>query len=119
MIYVYIWYIRGIAELVGIVSAGSQIHTVQDFINDKQSVSDIENIVPFSPQENKVIDDAAIIIEGSIIHSISTAQWDFIFTHREMIFARTTPEQKLLIVTEMQKRGHRVGVTGDGVNGSA
>ena len=32
------------------------------------------------------------------------------------IFARTTPEQKLRLVTLLQKQGHIVAVTGDGVN---
>eukprot|EP00598_Pedospumella_elongata_P003492 CAMPEP_0184986220 /NCGR_PEP_ID=MMETSP1098-20130426/15825_1 /TAXON_ID=89044 /ORGANISM="Spumella elongata, Strain CCAP 955/1" /LENGTH=59 /DNA_ID=CAMNT_0027510403 /DNA_START=23 /DNA_END=199 /DNA_ORIENTATION=- len=44
--------------------------------------------------------------------------WDFVFRHKEMVFARTTPEHKLMIVKEAQRRGHRVGVTGDGVNDS-
>lgn len=42
--------------------------------------------------------------------------WDWVLAHEELIFARTTPEQKLRIVMEFQRRGEVVAVTGDGTN---
>ena len=37
---------------------------------------------------------------------------------RDVVFARTTPDQKLMIVEACQKLSHVVAVTGDGVNDS-
>lgn len=38
--------------------------------------------------------------------------------HPELVFARTSPQQKLVIVEGFQRQGLIVAVTGDGVNDS-
>ena len=46
------------------------------------------------------------------------AKWDAILAHPQIVFARTSPQQKLVIVGNCQRVGHVVAVTGDGVNDS-
>jgi len=41
-----------------------------------------------------------------------------IIQHPELVFARTSPQQKLVIVEGFQRQGLIVAVTGDGVNDS-
>ena len=60
----------------------------------------------------------SIIVEGPDISLLPPVCWNYIFEHNEIIFSRTSPEEKLLIVKEAQTRGYLVGVTGDGVNDS-
>ena len=50
---------------------------------------------------------------------ISREQLDEILkNHTEIVFARTSPQQKLIIVEGCQRQGAIVAVTGDGVNDS-
>merc|ERR1711952_501682 len=43
---------------------------------------------------------------------------DILMHHTEIVFARTSPRQKLIIVEGCQRMGAIVAVTGDGVNDS-
>lgn len=60
--------------------------------------------------------DVSIVVKGSEIEDISAEKWADIFSHREIVFARTSPRQKLEIVNNLQLLGEVVTVTGDGCN---
>ncbi|PVV02300.1 hypothetical protein BB560_003250, partial [Smittium megazygosporum] len=60
----------------------------------------------------------AVVIHGEELATMTDEDWDQIFHKPEVIFARTSPKNKLEIVTRAQSLGHIVGVTGDGVNDS-
>jgi sodium/potassium-transporting ATPase subunit alpha len=60
----------------------------------------------------------AIVVPGSQIADLVEEDWDRILSHQEIVFARTSPQQKLLIVENNQRLGNIVAVTGDGVNDS-
>jgi sodium/potassium-transporting ATPase subunit alpha len=64
-------------------------------------------------------DAAACVIHGNQLKNMSPDQLDNILrTHAEIVFARTSPQQKLIIVEGFQRMNAIVAVTGDGVNDS-
>ena len=65
-------------------------------------------------------DVAACVYSGTMIKEQLTtdAAWDGVLTHQQVVFARTTPQQKLAIVENYQRLGNVVAVTGDGTNDS-
>jgi sodium/potassium-transporting ATPase subunit alpha len=58
----------------------------------------------------------AIVVAGADINHMDDFMWDWVLSHQELVFARTSPEQKLRIVSEFQRRAEVVAVTGDGTN---
>ena len=74
---------------------------------------------PGSPDYEDPNDAQAIVVPGHTISvDMSEERWDFILNHPQIVFARTSPQQKLVIVENCQRLGHIVAVTGDGVNDS-
>lgn len=59
---------------------------------------------------------AALVLHGDLVDTATDAQWDQIFRAREIVFARTLPRHKLIIVQKLQEQGEIVGSIGDGVN---
>eukprot|EP00168_Porphyra_purpurea_P021284 TRINITY_DN93_c0_g1_i4.p1 TRINITY_DN93_c0_g1~~TRINITY_DN93_c0_g1_i4.p1 ORF type:complete len:583 (+),score=231.64 TRINITY_DN93_c0_g1_i4:139-1749(+) len=60
----------------------------------------------------------SIVVPGSQIKDLDEADWDRVLAHEQIVFARTSPQQKLIIVENNQRLNHIVAVTGDGVNDS-
>ncbi|WP_024302801.1 cation-transporting P-type ATPase [Pseudogulbenkiania sp. MAI-1] len=60
--------------------------------------------------------DAGTVVTGDELERLSDTQLQLRLDHPDLIFARTTPEQKQRIVTVLQRKGEIVAVTGDGVN---
>ena len=59
----------------------------------------------------------AAVVHGGKLSSMSEQDLDAVLsTHSEIVFARTSPQQKLMIVEGCQRLGMIVAVTGDGVN---
>ncbi|KAK0959900.1 hypothetical protein LTR91_020583, partial [Friedmanniomyces endolithicus] len=58
----------------------------------------------------------SIVLSGADLETLDDSQWNKLCRYDEIVFARTTPEHKLRIVKELQKRELTVGMTGDGVN---
>ena len=61
----------------------------------------------------------AAVVHGQDLRDMTEKQLDEILNnHPEIVFARTSPQQKLIIVEGCQRNGAIVAVTGDGVNDS-
>lgn len=84
-----------------------------------QVVHDASSLVRFpneSEDNSSAPRDAALLLSGSDLMSLNEQQWEQLCKYHEIVFSRTTPDQKLRIVREFQARKQIVGMTGDGVN---
>ncbi|KAI0376177.1 calcium ATPase [Hypomontagnella monticulosa] len=94
-----------IAQDAGIVSsATSLVHNVSALPREELD-EDVKSLGPRS----------SLLISGPELLTLNEHQWKVLTEYEEIVFARTTPEQKLRIVREFQVDGV-VAMTGDGVN---
>ncbi|KAI5239616.1 putative Na/K ATPase alpha 1 subunit [Aureobasidium subglaciale] len=96
-----------IARNVGIFTHSGEPDTYETiaeghtFVNDSEKGARVNN---------------SLLLEGPSINKLTDEDWDIVCSYEEIVFARTTPEQKLRIVNELKDRDNVVAVTGDGVN---
>jgi sodium/potassium-transporting ATPase subunit alpha len=66
--------------------------------------------------DNDSRDQRALSLTGNDIQKLQPEDWEQVCNFDEIVFSRTTPDQKLRIVKEFQQRNGVVAMTGDGVN---
>jgi sodium/potassium-transporting ATPase subunit alpha len=100
-----------IARRIGIFSGEGEPDTLKDVLvhNEDENAPILE--LPGSDPNNR-----ALLLEGTQLGELNSTDWDRVCQYTEIVFGRTTPEQKLRIVNELKERGNVVAVTGDGVN---
>lgn len=104
-----------IARQCGIVTQDSVVRDVKSLQRYKRDTDEKGGITP-QVDELQSPPNSAIVISGPELAALNDYQWDQLCRYREIVFSRTTPEQKLRIVREFQARDEIVGMTGDGVN---
>jgi sodium/potassium-transporting ATPase subunit alpha len=98
---------HAISKSVGIISP------------ENETVDDIAKRLNIPVEKVNKRDAQAAVVHGSMIKDMTNEDIDeIIMHHKEIVFARTSPQQKLIIVEGCQRAGQIVAVTGDGVNDS-
>ncbi|XP_033866927.1 sodium/potassium-transporting ATPase subunit alpha-1-like isoform X2 [Acipenser ruthenus] len=98
---------KAIAKGVGIISERNE------------TVEDIAARLNIPVREVNPRDAKACVIHGGDLEELTSDQLDDLLKHHtEIVFARTSPQQKLIIVEGCQRQGAIVAVTGDGRNES-
>ncbi|KAF2110504.1 hypothetical protein BDV96DRAFT_528108 [Lophiotrema nucula] len=80
------------------------------------NISMVDEVSALSRETKHGFERRSIVLSGPELMTLNANQWDQLCQYQEIVFARTTPEQKLRIVKEFQARDNIVGMTGDGVN---
>jgi len=95
---------KAIAKQVGIIEG----KTVEDIAEEEDC----------RPEDVDPKRADAVVLHGEKIDALTDKDWKMVLSKKQIVFSRTSPQQKLQIVERCQAAGHIVAVTGDGVNDS-
>ncbi|KAK0207703.1 hypothetical protein IW262DRAFT_1498522 [Armillaria fumosa] len=104
-----------IAQQVGIITTPmSEVKYVKDLPHN----ASLESVVEYEPEIDRRSSPEmrSLVLSGSDLIGMTESQWKQALAFDEIVFARTTPQQKLQIVKKLQAEGCTVAVTGDGGN---
>ncbi|KIO01668.1 hypothetical protein M404DRAFT_28407 [Pisolithus tinctorius Marx 270] len=104
-----------ISRQVGIISQ-ERINTIADIRMAASEKVPTRTRHDLKPRDDDPIH--ALVLTDEDVSSLTSADWDVVVgSYMEVVFARTTPDQKMKIVQEIKCRGdNTVAVTGDGIN---
>ena len=68
-----------------------------------------------SPASSTIFEPGTRIVTGADLRAMGDAELDAL-VEEVRVFARVDPEHKLRIVRALQRKGHIVAMTGDGIN---
>lgn len=102
-----------IASAAGIISnSPANVKHIEDLPRDLA----LDQIPSYNAEKAEDDKMTSIVLSGSELITMTESQWKQVLAFDEVVFARTSPQQKLQIVKAYQGDGCTVAVTGDGVN---
>ncbi len=107
---------QAIAKQVGIITPGNVTNI--DLQHEIKMTTGIEPSMKEIWDNHYAEFDSAVVTGAEVENFTTNDDWDRVLAKREIVFARTSPEHKLAIVTQAQRLHNVVAVTGDGVNDS-
>ena len=111
-----------IARQIGLFSTDREPDTYEDIMDPSRkgnklgSEGSFDDLGEYEVGRPQYHEGTSLVLTGTDLTRMSPGEWDIVCAYEEIVFARTSPEQKLKIVTELQQRDGVVAVTGDGVN---
>jgi len=101
------------------ITAKAIAKNVGIFSDTEETVEDIAERLKIKKEDVDPRQAKQAVVHGGELKEMTPGQIDDVLkNHTEIVFARTSPQQKLIIVEGCQNLGAIVAVTGDGVNDS-